>query len=346
MRPKDPDRRNWYYSPAVSRRHGSGGQPGGTTGSAAASSASPSEATPASGYMPALDGVRALAVAAVLLYHGDVSWARGGYLGVDAFFVLSGFLITSLLAGRMAPPRSDRAAGVLGPAGATAPAGAVPRPRRRRRSYGAVIAAPAELAHLRNDGLASALGYVANWGRSSRTSRTSSRSRRRRPCGTPGRSRSRSSSTLVWPLLVAGVLRWRRGSIRIAHRRDRRAAGGVGRVDDRALRAGRRPDARLLRDRHARAVVADGRAARAVVDAAAPAAGCERDPRAPRWRVAWRPSGSDGSGCTRPRRPAGSTAAGSHCARCSSRSCIASVTRPMPGLSGRAPVRPAVALGR
>ena len=47
--------------------------------------------------MPALDGVRAMAVAAVLLYHGDVSWARGGYLGVDAFFVLSGFLITTLL---------------------------------------------------------------------------------------------------------------------------------------------------------------------------------------------------------------------------------------------------------
>lgn len=49
-------------------------------------------------YMPALDGVRALAVAAVLLYVGDVSWAGGGYLGVDAFYVLSGFLITSLLA--------------------------------------------------------------------------------------------------------------------------------------------------------------------------------------------------------------------------------------------------------
>jgi peptidoglycan/LPS O-acetylase OafA/YrhL len=32
--------------------------------------------------MPALDGVRALAVAAVLLYHGEVSWAQGGYLGV------------------------------------------------------------------------------------------------------------------------------------------------------------------------------------------------------------------------------------------------------------------------
>src|SRR5262245_62720157 len=48
-------------------------------------------------YIPALDGVRGLAVAAVLLFHGQVTWARGGFLGVSAFFTLSGFLITSLL---------------------------------------------------------------------------------------------------------------------------------------------------------------------------------------------------------------------------------------------------------
>src|SRR3954467_3562841 len=48
-------------------------------------------------YRPALDGVRALAVAAVLLFHGGVSFLPGGFLGVDAFFVLSGYLITSLL---------------------------------------------------------------------------------------------------------------------------------------------------------------------------------------------------------------------------------------------------------
>ncbi len=49
------------------------------------------------GYNPALDGIRALAVLGVLLYHGSVSWARGGYLGVDVFFALSGYLITTLL---------------------------------------------------------------------------------------------------------------------------------------------------------------------------------------------------------------------------------------------------------
>jgi len=48
-------------------------------------------------YLPALDGVRAFAVAGVLAYHLGFGWASGGYLGVDLFFVLSGFLITSLL---------------------------------------------------------------------------------------------------------------------------------------------------------------------------------------------------------------------------------------------------------
>jgi peptidoglycan/LPS O-acetylase OafA/YrhL len=45
----------------------------------------------------ALDGIRAFAVIAVLCYHAGISWMGGGLLGVDVFFVLSGFLITSLL---------------------------------------------------------------------------------------------------------------------------------------------------------------------------------------------------------------------------------------------------------
>ncbi|MGD9954887.1 MAG: acyltransferase family protein [Candidatus Nanopelagicales bacterium] len=47
--------------------------------------------------MPGLDGVRAVAVAAVVVFHMDESWLPGGFLGVDVFFTLSGFLITSLL---------------------------------------------------------------------------------------------------------------------------------------------------------------------------------------------------------------------------------------------------------
>src|ERR1700704_2360645 len=53
-------------------------------------------------YQPALDGLRAFAVLSVLAYHLDAGWARGGFLGVDTFFVLSGFLITSLLVGEWA----------------------------------------------------------------------------------------------------------------------------------------------------------------------------------------------------------------------------------------------------
>lgn len=49
------------------------------------------------GYMPALDGVRALSVIAVILYHADVAWIPGGFIGVEVFFVVSGFLITSLM---------------------------------------------------------------------------------------------------------------------------------------------------------------------------------------------------------------------------------------------------------
>jgi peptidoglycan/LPS O-acetylase OafA/YrhL len=48
-------------------------------------------------HVTALDGIRALAVLAVIAVHNGISWIPGGYYGVDTFFVLSGFLITSLL---------------------------------------------------------------------------------------------------------------------------------------------------------------------------------------------------------------------------------------------------------
>ena len=109
----------------------------------------------------ALDGLRGLAVAAVLAYHAGFGWARGGFLGVSLFFTLSGFLITSLL---LAERRHDgrvslgsfwrRRARRLLPAALVALAGIV--------VFGATVATGSQVRSLRGDVLG-ALGYVANW---------------------------------------------------------------------------------------------------------------------------------------------------------------------------------------
>ena len=48
-------------------------------------------------YRPDIDGIRAVAVGAVILFHLQLPWIQGGYVGVDVFFVLSGFLITGII---------------------------------------------------------------------------------------------------------------------------------------------------------------------------------------------------------------------------------------------------------
>lgn len=111
------------------------------------------------GYRPALDGLRALAVVAVMLYHGGVPWTAGGFLGVDIFFVLSGFLITSLLV------KEWRRTGRIGIVAFWL--------RRARRLLPAVLVvllavaayglvAPQPQSRLLGDSL-STLGYVSNW---------------------------------------------------------------------------------------------------------------------------------------------------------------------------------------
>ena len=112
-------------------------------------------------YNPALDGIRAVAVLAVMLFHGGVSWAPGGFLGVDVFFVLSGYLITTLLL------RERVVAGAIDLRRFW-----LRRIRRLLPALLVLLAAvgvaapfvvdPAERASLRGDGLA-ALFYVANW---------------------------------------------------------------------------------------------------------------------------------------------------------------------------------------
>lgn len=83
-------------TPASGRRRSSSG----ANSAAAREAAAP--ARPKSRYIPALDGLRTLAVVVVVLYHLNLTWAQGGLLGVTVFFVLSGYLITRLLLNEIA----------------------------------------------------------------------------------------------------------------------------------------------------------------------------------------------------------------------------------------------------
>ena len=64
-------------------------------------------------YMPGLDGLRAIAVLAVIVFHLGFGWAPGGLLGVGIFFTLSGYLITDILLAQLSRPRPDQARQLL-----------------------------------------------------------------------------------------------------------------------------------------------------------------------------------------------------------------------------------------
>ena len=112
-------------------------------------------------HVTALDGIRGFAVLAVIAFHTGQSWARGGFLGVDVFFVLSGYLITTLLLVEW------HRTGSIGLGGFWS--------RRARRllpalllvlvgvgGYAYFFARVADVRSIRHDALAT-LGYVANW---------------------------------------------------------------------------------------------------------------------------------------------------------------------------------------
>ena len=125
-------------------------------------SATPRARVPKMGYQPGLDGLRAVSVIAVIFYHAGFGWMHGGFFGVEVFFVVSGFLITSLLL-----EERERAGGV---------SLAQFWLRRARRllpalfvmllavaSWAALFGSAEQTSQLKRD-LPWSIFYVANWG--------------------------------------------------------------------------------------------------------------------------------------------------------------------------------------
>src|SRR5215475_1344618 len=160
--------------------------------------------TTAFGYSPALDGLRAFAVASVLLFHAGVPGLDGGFLGVDAFFVLSGFLITSLLLAEHAKHGAIKLAAFWA--------------RRARRLLPAlllVLVAVAIAGHyllisddlslLRTDELA-ALFYVANWRMIYRGTGYFAATATPSPLQHTWSLGIEEQFYVLWPLLIVGLL--------------------------------------------------------------------------------------------------------------------------------------------
>jgi peptidoglycan/LPS O-acetylase OafA/YrhL len=166
--------------------------------------------------VPALDGIRAVAVVGVLAFHGGVSWATGGFLGVDAFFVLSGYLITALLLAEW-----TRSGGRIDLAAFWG--------RRARRLLPALLLVvtavavgarallpPEEVRLLRGDGIA-ALLYVANWRMIFRGGDYFSDTAAPSPLEHTWSLGIEEQFYLVWPLVLALVL-FRRSAARTSVR--------------------------------------------------------------------------------------------------------------------------------
>ena len=162
--------------------------------------------------IPALDGVRAIGIVAVLFFHGGFGWAGGGFFGVDVFFVLSGFLITGLLVsefGRSAHIGLKRFWGHrvrrLVPALLALLLGVA--------LYGAFFAPPDTLGQLRSDAVAT-LFYGNNWHQISSVGGYFANLNTPRPLIHTWSLSIEEQFYLVWPLVVLGVLRWTR-SLRV-----------------------------------------------------------------------------------------------------------------------------------
>jgi peptidoglycan/LPS O-acetylase OafA/YrhL len=157
----------------------------------------------AHGFRPEVEGLRAVALGAVLLYHADVSRLPGGYVGVDVFFVISGFLITGLLL------REVDATGRVALAGFYA--------RRARRLLPAavivlatvvglawLVMSPVERTGVCGDVVAAAL-YVINWRQASEAVAYSELGAQASPLQHFWSLAVEEQFYLVWPLLIAAI---------------------------------------------------------------------------------------------------------------------------------------------
>jgi peptidoglycan/LPS O-acetylase OafA/YrhL len=152
---------------------------------------------------PGLDGLRGIAILVVLLFHAGVGWAAGGFLGVEAFFVLSGFLITSLL---IAEWRRTTSIALL-----------AFWARRARRLlpalfclvfavglYQAVVGPASPAAGLKDDGLAT-LFYFGNWHQIATASSYFAATGPVSPLQHTWSLAIEEQFYIVWPLLFLGV---------------------------------------------------------------------------------------------------------------------------------------------
>src|SRR5579863_9263472 len=170
-----------------------------------------------SGFRRDIQGLRAVAILAVVGYHAGVPGMGGGYVGVDVFFVISGFLITGLIHDEVAGSGSRR----LSFAGFYA--------RRARRllpsailviaatvAASAAVLSPLRAASVLRDGVFSSL-YTANYRFASEATNYLSASNAASPFLHFWSLGVEEQFYLIWPaLLVLAVLVWRRRSTRLA----------------------------------------------------------------------------------------------------------------------------------
>jgi peptidoglycan/LPS O-acetylase OafA/YrhL len=181
---------------------------------------------PRRGFRPDVEGLRAVAILGVVLYHARVRALSGGYTGVDVFFVLSGFLITRLLWRELGERGRISFAGFYG--------------RRARRLLPAsalvlvstVVASayllpPLEVAGVAKDGLASAL-YVANYRFAAQSTNYLASTGPPSPLLHYWSLGVEEQFYLIWPaLLLAASLAWRGRRARAGERRAPSWGGAV-----------------------------------------------------------------------------------------------------------------------